>query len=352
MILKSLSTLASRLYRVGLSIDKWLKSRRAVRLPCLVVSVGNMTVGGTGKTPLLIRLAQDFLEHQIRPAILTRGYRGAFRFSTRPHIVSSDGSPPPNLKFNDEVSLMVEKLETVPIGVGSNRGAVAHKILGEHSVDLVLLDDGFQHWALHRDWDIVCIDSTDPWGGESLLPQGRLREPLSSLERANVVVMTRCELSTQGYLQELESEIRQRAPRALVLKSKFESHMINAHTDEIINSDLYTGKKLIVLSAIGNPSSFELAVIKRQIKIIPVRYTDHHEYTDKELLRVERIAKEEKTPIITTEKDWMKLKSTRWAEPDAVPFGLFVLKVSLVFLESDEDRWIQSLEPFMKKRVS
>src|SRR5271170_3223203 len=154
---------------------------RSRRLKGVVISVGNLTVGGTGKTPMVLWLAERLAAEGHRPAILTRGYRGAGQ---------SDAS---GLPTSDEVALLRERLGArAQLGVGKDRYA-SGRTLERHGASWFILDDGFQHLALGRDADIVLIDATDPFGGGQLLPAGRLREPRTALARADVVVITRSE---------------------------------------------------------------------------------------------------------------------------------------------------------------
>src|SRR5438105_2837848 len=158
--------------RVLLYQKGWLKQKR---LKGTVISVGNLTVGGTGKTPMVIWLAEKFLAEGKRVAILSRGYRG------------SNGT-------SDEVELMKFRLQgRVAFGVGKNRFAEGRRLESQQPIDIFLLDDGFQHLQLARDLDILLMDASCPLNGEGLLPAGRLREPLSAMSRANVIVLTRTE---------------------------------------------------------------------------------------------------------------------------------------------------------------
>src|SRR5438874_9934803 len=159
--------LRMRLYEQG-----WLKRKR---LKGTVISVGNLTVGGTGKTPMVIWLAEKFLAEGKRVAILSRGYRG------------SNGT-------SDEVELMKFRLQgRVTFGVGKNRFAEGRRLESQQSIDVFLLDDGFQHLQLARNLNILLMDASRPLAGESLLPAGRLREPLVAMSRANLIVFTSAE---------------------------------------------------------------------------------------------------------------------------------------------------------------
>src|SRR6202035_2798537 len=168
----------SKLYGIGVSLRTQLYASgllKQKRLKATVISVGNLSVGGTGKTPLVIWLAEKLLEQGQRVAILTRGYRG------------TAGS-------SDEVEVMRSRLQNrVVFGVGKNRFAEGHRIESHQAIDIFLLDDGFQHLQLARDLDVVLMDASRPLGGQALLPAGPMREPISAVARADVIVFTRTE---------------------------------------------------------------------------------------------------------------------------------------------------------------
>ncbi len=161
--------------RVWLYANGWLKQKR---LNATVISVGNLTVGGTGKTPMVIWLAEKFLADGKRVAILSRGYRGA------------NGT-------SDEIELMKFRLQgRVSFGVGKNRFAEGLRLESRQSIDVFLLDDGFQHLQLARDLNILLMDASRPLAGEFLLPAGRLREPIAAMSRANLIIFTRAEMGS------------------------------------------------------------------------------------------------------------------------------------------------------------
>src|SRR6267143_2695049 len=177
-LLQSLLWPLSLLYGVGVRARVWLYANRwfkQKRLKATVISVGNLTVGGTGKAPMVIWLAEKFLADEKRVAILSRGYRGA------------NGT-------SDEIELMKFRLQgRVAFGVGQDRFTEGQRIETHQPIDVFLLDDGFQHLQLARDLDILLMDASRRLAGESLLPAGRLREPLSAMSRANILVFTRTE---------------------------------------------------------------------------------------------------------------------------------------------------------------
>src|SRR5216684_6997544 len=171
----------SLLYGAFVRLRFWLYAKGVLkqkRLKTPVVSVGNLTVGGTGKTPMVIWLAEQFLAEGKRVAILSRGYRG------------TNGT-------SDEIELMKFRLQgRVSFGVGKNRFAEGRRLESQQSIDVFLLDDGFQHLQLARDLDILLMDASRPLAGETLLPAGRLREPLAAMSRANLIVFTRAETAS------------------------------------------------------------------------------------------------------------------------------------------------------------
>ena len=226
---------------MGLSIDRFWRSGSKRKLPKPVISVGNLTLGGTGKTPLLIRLIHDLESMGLRPAILTRGYGGS---------CGGDSMGPES----DEVSLMREKCPGVPIGVGANRFQSAERIMRESPIDIFILDDGFQHWPLARQLDIVCVDASDPWGGGSMVPAGRLREPLSALSRANIVVLTRSELVSSESLATISSIVQEKMPSGVLFISRFVSKDL---------PETLRNKKVLAISALGNPEEIPQSVAQQ-----------------------------------------------------------------------------------------
>jgi tetraacyldisaccharide 4'-kinase len=320
---------ASALYAVGLVVDRWLK-RPQKTLPVPVISIGNLTLGGTGKTPALLRLVSDLRSMNRRPFILTRGYAGAGQ-SVRSGIVrnaqEADG-------FSDEVKLMADMLPGTAIGAGPNRVASAEKILAQKQENVAVLDDGFQHWKLARNLDVVCVDATDPWGGGFLFPFGRLREPVSSLGRADIVLITRCERVSSEKADEISDVARRHAPLAAVIRSRFEMKIIA--TD---GKPAPSPERALALSAIGNPEAFEANLQALGVKTVPLRYPDHHQYTDDDLAYISACA--QGAPVITTAKDWVKLRDVSFDAP------VFIAAQSLSFepggLEAWRSRIIKSL---------
>ena len=217
-------------YRIGL--------RRARRLPCAVVSVGNLVAGGTGKTPFVIALAQALRERGRHPGILARGYRRA-----------------PGMHLNDE-GLEIERAlgDAVPQVQDPDRVRGGRRLLDAHpDVDVLLLDDGFQHWRLHRDVDIVLVDATAPFGFEHLLPRGLLRERPAALARAHLVALTRCEQADAEALDALTHRIGSLSS-APVTRVRTEVRTVRL-PDREAGPEVLSGARIHAVAGVGRPEA-------------------------------------------------------------------------------------------------
>lgn len=290
------------------------------RLPCRVISVGNLTVGGTGKTPLTMWLARWCLEQGWKVAILSRGYGG--QSGGEPRVVSRwDG--PDWSAVGDEPYLLAQELSTVPVVVGKDRFQSGLYAWRQFGADVLILDDGFQHYRLARDFDIVLIDATNPFGHGAVLPRGILREPLQALRRADAVVLTRVELA-QTSLSAVCQRIRQWYPDGPVY------HM--ATTVEALEEGIGTQalkvtegaahlnrRRVLAFVGIGNPSAFAatLAQLGCDVAALLV-YRDHHPYTLMDWRAIVEAARQYGVAgIVTTTKDHVRLDPS-WRAP--IPF--------------------------------
>jgi tetraacyldisaccharide 4'-kinase len=278
------------------------------RSNALVVSVGNLTLGGTGKTPCVEYVVQFFQERHQRVAILSRGYGAA-------------------TGLNDEALVLKDHLPSVPHLQGADRVALAAQAVNEFGSDVLVLDDGFQHRRLHRDLDLVLIDATDPWGCGYLFPRGLLREPAVELRRASVVMLTRCnqvEAKERGRLREAVTRF---APHAPVIESSHRPiELVNADRSKA-KLDKLCGRTVIAFGGIGNPMAFRQTLIDLGAKVIGWRtYADHHRYSseDMEDLQAWADCQPEDCLVVTTEKDLVKLpRSHSWTRQ------LWALRISL-----------------------
>jgi tetraacyldisaccharide 4'-kinase len=312
------------LYRHGIFRQKHSSAR--------VISVGNVTVGGTGKTPLVIYLAERLKERKKKTAILTRGYG---RETTK--LTQTAKGEINWQEVGDEPYLMARRLGDVPILVSKHRFVSAGRAREKYQSEILLLDDGFQHLRLFRNLDIVVIDSTDPFGNGRLLPAGILREPLNSLERADVFVLTKTEQTSNK--DDLIRVLKEHNPKALVVESVYRISGIR-NLAEVVSIDrkTLTGKKALVFSGIGNPSSFERTVAQLNVEIIGHRiFRDHFIYREKDVLNLIREAQAAGADfIITTEKDSIRIP---FIKRPGIPF--YVIKIDLEITSGEE--------PFLNK---
>jgi tetraacyldisaccharide 4'-kinase len=278
------------------------------RLPCRVVSVGNLTVGGTGKTPIVIFIAQRLSAKGQRVAILSRGFKRTSRVS---HLLVSDGSrilAGPS-ESGDEPFLMAQRCPQAIVAVGADRVALGRWMLEQHPVDCIVLDDGFQHRALHRDVDLVLVDATDAPGLDALLPAGRLREPLKGLERASAVLITRAD-SRHG-VEAIQSRLQAvSCPREDAIEVVFRPESFVAIMSEERHSmEWGRRKKAWLVSGIGNSPSFRRSVESIGIEILgETAFEDHHGYSHHDIGQIRAdVEASGSDMVLTTEKDGGKL---------------------------------------------
>jgi tetraacyldisaccharide 4'-kinase len=279
---------------------------RQEKVGCPVVSVGNLTVGGTGKTPMVILLAGMLRDRGMRPAVLSRGYGGK---STSEVLVVSDGRQilaGPE-EAGDEPVLIARRLKGIPVLAGAKRALTGRYARENFGVDVMVLDDGFQHRWIHRDLDIVLLDSRQPLGNGLLLPRGPLREPPAALVRAGVIVFTRSEDSTGPSMDKELSGILSGRPvlRTRIRPTKF----VGADGTELPLSFL-AGKKVFAFAGIAQPDSFRQTLEGLGGVIAGFRaFPDHHRYTAEDWGRIEHDAGLVRADLVlATEKDLVKLQ--------------------------------------------
>lgn len=293
--------------------NRWFdRPGHAIRAGVPVISVGNITVGGTGKTPFVAWLVRRLQTEGRNVAIVTRGYRG--RAGRGPYWVSRGKGPMAGAsECGDEAYLLARALDGVGVVAGSDRvaGAVAAR---ESGADVVVLDDGFQHRRLFRDLDLVLLDSLDPFGNRRLLPGGRLREPIGSLARADLVVITRSQAGSR--FEAIERTVRAHNPRCPILTG---GHRALGFVDAEGRA-VETPGRVLAFCGIGNPSSFFEDLLRCGVTVVGTRrYADHHPYTARDRARLAALASEHSATLVTTEKDMVRLPS---GIPDATILAL------------------------------
>jgi tetraacyldisaccharide 4'-kinase len=282
-----------------------LRLLKTKTLPCPVISVGNITVGGTGKTPLVMALARGLMDRGISVAILSRGYKG----TKTSEPVLSDGnsiflSPE---ESGDEPFLMAQVCQGVPVLVGKDRFTNGRVALQQFGIKGLLLDDGYQHLPLHRDIDILLIDSHMGFGDHHLLPRGILREPLSHLRRAHLFLLTKVDDPETS--RPLEKKIHEIHPGAQVFYSHYRPMSLVDPKGKQEELRSLKGKKILALSGIANPDSFSSLLRKCEMEIVSEAiFPDHHSYAPKDLCSIKEKSKGVDW-IVTTEKDMLKLRT-------------------------------------------
>lgn len=309
--------------REGLYRRGWVQPRR-LRQP--VISVGNLSVGGTGKTPIVILIAEILLKNGLQPSILTRGY---CRQSKGLLMIEPRGQRQPDARqFGDESALMGRRLPNVPILVSANRfhsGLLAEERFG---VMAHLLDDGFQHWALARNLDLVLIDCTQPPSKDALLPAGRLREPVSALRRAHGVILTRTELADSS---EAERLVQQVNPTAVVFHSAVRiTDVIDAASGKSNPVTALQGRPVLAFCGLGNAGSFFASLRRWSFNLAgEIAFRDHHVYSHRDMAEIFRLAeKRGAAACVTTEKDFMNLQRVA-LEPGCLPIFYCVIQAQI-----------------------
>jgi tetraacyldisaccharide 4'-kinase len=304
-----------------------LSQRKA---PVPVMSVGNLLLGGAGKTPFVIFLAGLLSNRRLKPAVVSRGYRGSSR---APYLVVGDGSSGEPLVgpdvCGDEPYLIARRLPDVPVIVGRKRiypVKAAHELFG---CNVVVLDDGFQHLPLKRDADIVLLNGSE----DHMFPWGRLREPLSALRRADIVMLTAGGTIPVSAVDYVRGPIFNCRPVPSGLAS-------GANLQSLVPSETLSGREVILASGIANPERFRDTAEKLGwIVVDHYSLPDHHRFTDKELQSI--LDRASGLPVVVTEKDWVKLPAW-FKEIDQVA----ALRIEMV-LDDEEAFWtaLASLVP-------
>lgn len=305
-------------------------------LSALVISVGGITVGGSGKTPFAVYLVSRLKTRGYSPAILTRGYG---RRSPAETLVFAPRAKVPSAATGDEAQIFLRSTDA-PIGIGTKRYETAQILLRQFpSTDILVLDDGFQHARLQRDVDVVLIDGLDPFGGEDVVPLGRLREPLNALCRAHLFVVTRAQetLRFQAIARRL-SEVNPNAP-------VFRTHLIVRSWHDYRNGEILpdlAGRRVGAFCALGNPENFWQTLAALGLEVVFCwQFPDHHSYNPAELYRVAHQARIHGAEIlVTTEKD--RINCPSHLERAIAPLDLAWLKIELEL--EDESSFFNVLE--------
>lgn len=301
---------------------------RGRRLPCEVISVGNITLGGTGKTPTVEYIAKLLKEEGLDVVVLSRGYGGRME---RSFGVVSDGkqillSPG---EAGDEPHMLAQRLEGIPILIGRRRDLSGRYASNQFHSRLAILDDGYQHLGIKRDVNILLVDSQTGFGNGYLFPRGPLREPLDQLKRADFFILTKVEEpDTCG---ELEQTIKSHNRDAIIFHSNYRTdYLTELNGGKRLPVGYIKGRRVVAMSGIVNPAYFRHLLERAGAEVKEeIVFPDHHVYSRKDI-PVMQGAMEKAEYIVTTEKDATKLRGV--AEQD---FPIMSLAISLRIIEGD-----------------
>lgn len=315
-------------------------------LGCLVIVVGNLTVGGTGKTPVVEKIARELTASGKKVAILSRGYKSksdGFFTKLKNYFTHGEVSPPKvvsdgetvfldSLVAGDEPYMLARNLKGVAVVVDKNRVKAGHFAVKNFGVDVLILDDGFQYLPLKGQLQVLLVDKTNPFGNKHLLPRGILREPVSHLKRASYVLLTKSDGNRD---MPLENFIRKYNKSAEMIECEHSiQYLLNFHTNERAEMSIMKRQDIACFSAIAVPEGFEKFLVREQANIVhKERFLDHHRFTQLELDDFFAEAKENGAKfVVTTEKD-----AVRIAKDYKTPIPLYFTKLDINILSGDKD---------------
>src|SRR5260221_8789947 len=349
-IARFLLLLLSKVFAVAVKVRRFLYNVRLLRdstLGVQVIAIGNLTVGGTGKTPVVEKFARELQNQGRTVAILSRGYRSKPPPLTRRLInklLLQDDKTPPRIVSDgksllldselagDEPYMLASNLKDVIVLVDKDRVKAGRYAIEKFGCDTLLLDDGFQYWKLAgRRRDIVLIDCQQPFGNEHLLPRGTLREPASHLSRASTIFITK----SSGQTSALRARIGRPNTNASIIECIHHPlYFEDVFTGERFGLDLLKNRKVASFSGIAQPESFEKNLVEQGAELVYVkRFADHHRFTQQEVLNaVNRSKKRQATAIITTQKD-----AVRFPKIDRRDLPVYFMRVEIKILSGAKD---------------
>jgi tetraacyldisaccharide 4'-kinase len=349
-LLRGLLHVCSKVYQVVIDVRRYLYDFRILRdatLGVQVIAVGNLTWGGTGKTPVVEKFARELRDQGRNVAILSRGYRSKpqpfhqallnrllLRQDTTPPRVVSDGK---SLLLDsdmagDEPYMLASNLKDVVVLVDKDRVKSGRYAIEKFGCDTLLLDDGFQYRKLSgRRQDVVLVDCQQPFGNGSLVPRGPLRESPSHLSRASTIFITK----SDGNTEELRRRLAELNPRAGIIECVHHPlYLEDVFTGQRFGLDLLKGRRVASLSGIAQPESFEQGLVKLGAELVYARkFADHHRFTQQEVLNViNRSKKKQAEAIVTTQKD-----AVRFPKIDRRDLPIYFMRVEIKILRGADD---------------
>lgn len=349
----------SYLYEFGVCCKLYMYEsglKKREKLNCCVISIGNITVGGTGKTPTAQKMAAIVKSMGYRVVILNRGYRSHWGKELG---VVSDGNKifMTAYEAGDEAYLMAKTLPGIPVIIGKNRAVTGRYAVEKLNAEVIIMDDGYQHWQLERDLDVVLVDTLNMFGNGCVLPRGTLREPLHNLARGDLFLLTKTDQSSKLSRMQLRNTIAKYNGKAQVVESIHHpknfveiADWYKGISENIRDLEELKGKDVMVFSAIGNPSSFEQTLSSIGLNILEaVRYPDHHDYGMLEMQYInERASSLKAVAMIATAKDAVKIPTEFIYSAREIP--LYILNMDICITEG-MDKFKENIESAIKKEL-
>jgi len=324
----------------------WLKTYRA---NAIVISIGNITAGGTGKTPLVIWLCNQIIKKfksqisNYNCAILTRGYKATKKLKLK------------TKNYSDEPVILAESCPEAEVIVNPDRVAGAAEAVNKFGAKVLIMDDGFQHRRLARDLDIVTIDGTCPFGYGKVLPAGLLREPVAALKRADAVVVTRCDQTAESELTQLEEKLQQVNPNMIIARSIHAPVCAKSIGHKEIALKELKDKKIFAFCGIANPDAFLNTIKNIEANLVGSKiYNDHYHYTDSNIADIHEEARHLKADLIlSTQKDWFSSPAFAGASSvipaqAGIPFAYLAIELRFI---SGEDKITQLIENALRGKI-
>ena len=345
------------LYQIGDKINKMMKKPRTIG-KSRVISIGNISTGGTGKTPMTQWLASLLKNSGYKVAILTRGYGGTI-YKTGGLL--SDGKEVylSEIESGDEPYLLAVNLPGVPVAVGRDRHANGVMLSEKFDIDFFILDDGFQHYALQRALDIVLIDATRPFGNGHIIPLGNLREEPTALARSGIIVITKSDLISPEELQALREKLSGYAGHNRIYSSMHSPKaLVKAPADYSTGERpdwrferlaMLKNQEVWALSGIGNHRAFEETLRRLGASEVKgISFRDHHRYNEKDIDSIlKRVSRQD--IVVTTEKDWIRLRYFR--EKLQVLKKFYFMPIELTFVPGELDQIREDLRVSLQIEV-
>jgi len=345
--------IAAQVYSTAIGLRNFLYSKgwlKTYRANAAVISIGNITTGGTGKTPLVIRFCKFLQQKEVRCAVLTRGYKT--------HTQKRATSNEQRAAKTDEPAILAESCPQAKVIVNPNRVEGADEAVNKFGAKVLIMDDGFQHRRLQRDLDIVTIDGTCPFGYGKVLPAGLLREPVTALKRADAVVVTRCDQTAESELAQLEVKLQQVNPDMIIARSIHAPVCAKSIGRKEIALEELKAKEIFAFCGIGNPDAFLNTIKNIGANLVGSKiYNDHYHYTDSDIARILEEARHLKADLIlSTQKDWFSSplsaicnasNEQRAARYD-IPFAYLAIELRFI---SGEDKITQLIEDALAGKI-